>query len=103
MKLFYMPGACSLAPHIVLEWIGKPLELGRVERGKTHEPDSSGEPSRKTFFVARATRSQNPSLTIPICINFSCKWQKMKGYNEPCDRKTLPFGHPQLMGVKVVY
>lgn len=39
MKLFYMPGACSLTPHIVLEWIGKPFELGRVERGKTREPD----------------------------------------------------------------
>jgi len=39
MKLFYMPGACSLAPHIVLEWIGKPFELGRVERGKTREPE----------------------------------------------------------------
>ncbi|MBD3881868.1 glutathione S-transferase N-terminal domain-containing protein [Phormidium tenue FACHB-886] len=39
MKLFYMPGACSLAPHIVLEWIGRPYELGRVERGKTREPD----------------------------------------------------------------
>jgi glutathione S-transferase len=39
MKLFYMPGACSLAPHIVLEWIGQPFELGRVERGKTREPE----------------------------------------------------------------
>jgi len=39
MKLFYMPGACSLAPHIVLEWIGKPFELDRVERGKTREPE----------------------------------------------------------------
>lgn len=39
MKLFYMPGACSLAPHIVLEWIGKPFELGRIERGKTRELD----------------------------------------------------------------
>lgn len=39
MKLFYMPGACSLAPHIVLEWIGKPFELGRVEKGKTREPE----------------------------------------------------------------
>lgn len=39
MKLFYMPGACSLAPHIVLEWMGVPFELGRVERGKTREPE----------------------------------------------------------------
>jgi glutathione S-transferase len=39
MKLFYMPGACSLAPHIVLEWIGQPYEVGRIERGKTREPE----------------------------------------------------------------
>jgi len=23
VKLFYAPGACSLAPHVVLEWIGR--------------------------------------------------------------------------------
>jgi glutathione S-transferase len=39
MKLFYLPGACSLAPHIVLEWIGEPYELLRVERGKTQDPE----------------------------------------------------------------
>jgi len=31
--LHYAPGACSLAPHIVLEWIGEPYEAVRVERG----------------------------------------------------------------------
>ena len=31
--LFYSPGACSLAPHIVLEWIGAPYEAVRVELG----------------------------------------------------------------------
>ena len=30
MKLFYSPGACSFAPHIVLEEIGKPYEIELV-------------------------------------------------------------------------
>lgn len=32
-KLFYHTGACSLAPHIVLEWIGAPYEEQNVEFG----------------------------------------------------------------------
>ncbi|MCQ0090808.1 glutathione S-transferase family protein [Roseovarius sp. M141] len=31
--LFYAPGACSLAPHIVLEWIGAPYESVKVGFG----------------------------------------------------------------------
>ena len=31
--LFYALGACSLAPHITLEWIGKPYEAVRVNYG----------------------------------------------------------------------
>lgn len=31
--LYYSPGACSLAPHIVLEWIGVPYVAERVQIG----------------------------------------------------------------------
>lgn len=33
IKLYYAPGACSLAPHLTLEWIGKPYEAIRVQYG----------------------------------------------------------------------
>jgi glutathione S-transferase len=31
IKLFYAPGTCALAPHIVLEWIGEPYDLQKVK------------------------------------------------------------------------
>lgn len=30
IKLYYAPGTCALAPHIVLEWIGEPYEQEKV-------------------------------------------------------------------------
>lgn len=39
MKLYYMPGACPLATHIVLEWIGTDYELESVPRDKLKSPE----------------------------------------------------------------
>jgi glutathione S-transferase len=51
MKLYYSPGACSLADHIVLEWIGKPYEAVRV----------SGEDRKTPAYLAL-----NPAGAVPV-------------------------------------
>ena len=55
-RLFYSPGACSLAPHIVLEEIGLPFELELIS--------SRGE--REGAMTATAEwRAMNPKGRIP--------------------------------------
>ena len=49
-KLLYHTGACSLAPHIVLEWIGAPYEAQSVE------------------FGSAELRAINPSGAVPALI-----------------------------------
>lgn len=39
MKLFYMPGACSLSDHIALEWAGADYQLQKVERERLKSPE----------------------------------------------------------------
>jgi glutathione S-transferase len=52
MKLYYSTGACSLADHIVLEWIGKPYEAKKISR----EERASEEFKRKL----------NPAGAVPV-------------------------------------
>lgn len=56
MKLYYMPGACSLATHILLREAGLPFELERVNRDKTTETGAD--------FLAVNPHGYVPALTL---------------------------------------
>ena len=54
MKLYYMPGACSLGIHVLLEEIGKPYDLQKIDGAKQEQygPD----------FVKLNPKSKVPTL-----------------------------------------
>ena len=54
MKLYYLPGACSIGIHVILEEIGKPFELGRL--------NGQAQDQYKPEFVAKNPKSKVPTL-----------------------------------------
>ena len=58
MKLFYMPGACSLAPHIVAREAGIDLDLVKVD-GKTKTTETAQD------FLATNPNGSVPALVLP--------------------------------------
>lgn len=58
MKLFYMPGACSLAPHIVANEAGVDVDLIRVD-GKSKKTEADQD------FLATNPNGYVPALVLP--------------------------------------
>ena len=58
MKLYYSPGACSLAPHIVLQESGLAFELVKADL-KTHQLAADG-----SDYYPIASKGQVPLLEI---------------------------------------
>jgi glutathione S-transferase len=54
MKLYYVPGGCPLATHIVLEWIGAPYEAVRMTPASIKSPE----------YLAL-----NPNGTVPLLMD----------------------------------
>lgn len=54
MKLYYFPGACALASHIALEWIGAPYESVKLARSALKSPE----------FLA-----MNPDGAVPVLVD----------------------------------
>jgi len=56
MKLYYAPGACSLAPHVVLREIGRPFELVKVDL------------ATKVAATGEALGEINPKAMVPTLV-----------------------------------
>jgi glutathione S-transferase len=54
MKLYYFQGACSLATHIALEWLGAPYETVKLDLAGTKSPE----------FLAL-----NPNGAVPLLVD----------------------------------
>lgn len=76
--LYYSPGSCALAPHIVLEEIGAPYALKLVSTG-------AGETRTPEF------RRFNPKARVPVLLEDGVKYTE-----SPAILLHLAYAHPEL-------
>ena len=70
LTLFYAPGACSMAPHIVLEESGEKYEPKRMDLAMFNwTPPSSVE------ILSSVTSSAEPIAVVPVTVRFT--WYAM--------------------------
>ena len=75
MKLYYMPGACSIGIHVLLEEIGKPYDLQKIDGAKQEQygPDfvklnpKSKVPTLQRDDGSRAQKHRAASGSAHIC------------------------------------
>ena len=72
MKLYYSPGACSLAPHIVLEELGQKHTLEKVDLGahKTEKGTDYYEVNPKGYVPALDIDEAHVLTEVPVVIQY---------------------------------
>src|SRR4030081_1246299 len=63
MKLYYMPGACSIGIHVLLEEIGKPYDLQKIDGAKQEQYGPEFEKLNPKSKVPTLQRDDGSGLT----------------------------------------
>ena len=92
MKLYYSPGACSLAPHIVAREAGIPLDLEKVDLGAHKLADGSNyyDVNPRGYVPAIRVKADEPVLTEA---NVVVQFLAYAGFNAKAHRDGTSFVH----------
>ena len=64
MKLYYMPGACSIGIHVLLEEIGKPYDLQKIDGATLFGPPSTQNRYPVVSFLLEGVHPHDVAQTL---------------------------------------